>query len=163
MTNETNEYNDYLKDVIFINEDDDYKKLNDVYSDTLKKNIMEISFDKDTDYFNKAYKLILENIPNIDKTKDKWLSCAKDCYNFIEPYMINELKSTPYMLRLLTASVLGDTKNYKICFLVNSDIIKKITGKWISYKKNTYGLSEYDKDNSDQELFKIKIMTKKRT
>ena len=29
MMNETNEYTDYLKDVIFINEDDDYRKLND--------------------------------------------------------------------------------------------------------------------------------------
>jgi len=127
MMNETNEYTDYLKDVIFINEDDDYKKLNENDDLMLKNDIMKNSFSsedldvRDIDYFKNAYQVISQNIPKTNKKTDQWQSCVKDCYNNIETYMENEMKSTSYMLRLLTASVLGNTSDYKIVFLIKFD------------------------------------------
>jgi len=127
MMNETNEYTDYLKDVIFINEDDDYRKLNENDDLMLKNDIMKNSFSsedldvRDIDYFKNAYQVISQNIPKTNKKTDQWQSCVKDCYNNIETYMENEMKSTSYMLRLLTASVLGNTSDYKIVFLIKFD------------------------------------------
>jgi hypothetical protein len=125
--NETNEYTDYLKDVIFINEDDDYRKLNENDDLMLKNDIMKYSFSsedldvRDIDYFKNAYQVISQNIPKTNKKTDQWQSCVNDCYNNIETYMENEMKSTSYMLRLLTASVLGNTSDYKIVFLIKFD------------------------------------------
>jgi hypothetical protein len=41
-----------------------------------------------------------------------------------------EIYSTAYMLRLLSTSVIGDTVNYKILFMIKQDNISKLTGKW---------------------------------
>lgn len=62
-----------------------------------------------------------------------WRDCVKDCYSMCHDYVKNEVESTAYMLRILTASVLGDTENYKICFFTNKDVLNYpnlITGKW---------------------------------
>ncbi len=125
--NETNEYTNYLKDVIFINEDDDYKKLNEIDDLMLKNDIMKNSFSSDDldvsdiDYFKNAYEVISQNIPKTNKKTDQWKSCVNDCYNNIENYMKNEMESTSYMLRVLTASILGNTSDYKIVFLIKFD------------------------------------------
>ena len=76
----------------------------------------------------------------------KWKKCVSKCYNTCHDYVKNEVESTAYMLRILTASVLGETNNYKICFLVDPDSIKNqpLVGTW----------------DSDKQFFKIKIMIK---
>ena len=207
---ETNEYTNYLKDVIFINEDDDYKKFTKSDENILKNLIMNKSFEPDKDisstggmYFVNAYRNISSALPekehsienrgkeveiNISKIVDlnsatdewvhgivveiwkdddkiiysvktddkkvysvvnrndihlfKWKDCVDQCYNTCHKYVETEVNSTAYMLRILSASVLGDTENYKICFLVNMN--NDILGTWYH----------------DKEFFKINIMKK---
>jgi len=215
--NETNEYTNYLKDVIFINEYDDYKKFTKSDENILKNLIMNKSFEPDENisstisidgsmYFVKAYRNISSALPekehsienrgeeveiNISKIDDpnsatdewvhgivlnqpdynknspanvkvdngdvyqvknrndihlfKWKDCVDQCYNTCHKYVETEVNSTAYMLRILTASVLGNTSEYKICFLVNPLFMNNnILGTW----------------DHDKEFFKINIMKK---
>uniref|UniRef100_A0A6C0HA11 EF-hand domain-containing protein n=1 Tax=viral metagenome TaxID=1070528 RepID=A0A6C0HA11_9ZZZZ len=145
------EYNNYLKDVIFLGHHP-LQIIQQEMSDNLKKNIMKRSFfNQKEDYFMKAYDNIsnvlprLSSVNNIDNTYlDNWKDCVKDCYIICHDYVKNEVESTAYMLRTLTASVLGNTEEYKICFFTNYDPFNypgQMSGKW----------------KDDQKFFQIEI------
>jgi len=68
-----------------------------------------------------------------------WRDCVTKCYTICHDYVKNEVESTAYMLRTLTASVLGNTLKYKICFSMNIDVLNfesLIVGKWKDDQKN---------------------------
>jgi hypothetical protein len=100
----------------------------------------------------------VENIEDIHLFK--WKDCVEDCYTICHEYVKKEVQSTAYMLRILSASVLGDTKNYKVCFHIKHDIVhfkSIITGKWYDdTKKPDKNLP--DKNTiQDKEVFQIQI------
>ena len=216
MMNETNEYTNYLKDVIFLNPDSK-GILDETLANDLKKTIMEKSFTPQKDYFTIAYNNISNVLPpntnieneynpnteveiniskinNSESDKDEWIpgtineiqtddrkiiyivkiddsvditkyknnndidinnktvpvkdkifihlanwkDCGKECYPICHDYVKNEVESTAYMLRILTASVLGDTKNYKIGFYITYGLMTellKIKGNWENDKQ----------------------------
>jgi hypothetical protein len=116
----------YLNDVIFNIED----------NDALKELILRKSFYPDDKYsFENLEKKLLEIIPNNTNKEKKWSDCKDECYNYCSKIVSIEINSTAYILRLLTNSVIGDTKNNKITFdVLNYDIddfTNKLTGKWI--------------------------------
>jgi hypothetical protein len=98
--------------------------LNNVNIDqSIKIMLMEKAF-KSTDFFNELYKNIHDYLPT--NSKKKWVNCINDCYDLCSKYSSYEIHTTPYILRALSNSVIGD-KNYKISFTLNSD---KLTGQW---------------------------------
>lgn len=89
-----------------------------------------------------------------------WKDCVKDCYSTCHEYVKNEVESTAYMLRILSASVLGDTKNYKIGFYINGDVFNYpniISGKWNDDTKEPDKKSPYKNIIQDKEVFQIEI------
>ena len=174
MMNETekyiNEYNDYLKDVIFLVRDlkgirNPMGIMDETRSNELKKNIMEKSFKSSTstqkeDYFTIAYNKISNVLPTNDKIENNWRNCVKDCYTICHEYVKNEVESTAYMLRILSASVLGDTKNYKVCFHIEHDIsnfVNIISGKWNDDTKKPDDNSPHKSTTQDKQVFQIEI------
>ena len=155
-------YDDYLKDVIFLDRNP-MRILEEKVANELKKNIMEKSFKSFTqkkDYFTIAYNEISKVLPTNDKIENNWRDCAEDCYTICHEYVKNEVESTAYMLRILSASVLGDTKNYKICFYINYDIIRFpniISGKWNDDTKKPDEKSPDKNTIQDKDVFQIEI------
>lgn len=152
-------YDDYLKDVIFLGRDS-IGILNEDYANNLKKIIMEKSFTQKKDYFTIAYNEISKVLPTNNKIDNNWKDCAKDCYTICHEYVKKEVESTAYMLRILSSSVLGDTKNYKIGFYINYDISRYpniISGKWNDDTKKADKNSPYKNIIQDKDVFQIEI------
>ena len=162
-------YDDYLKDVIFLGRDST-GILDEELANKLKKNIMEKSFKSLTgknDYFTIAYDKISnvlptnsKVLPTNNKIDNNWKDCVKDCYSMCHEYVKNEVESTAYMLRILSASVLGDTKNYKIGFYINGDVFNYpniISGKWNDDTKKVDKNSPDKNIIQDKDVFQIEI------
>lgn len=160
MMNE--KYDDYLKDVIFLGRNST-GILNEELANNLKKTIMEKSFKSFTeknDYFTMAYDKISKVLPTNNKIDNNWKDCVKGCYTICHEYVKNEMESTAYMLRILSASVLGDTKNYKIGFYINDDVFNYpniIGGKWNDDTKEPDKNSPDKNIIQDKDLFQIEI------
>lgn len=81
----------------------------------LFENIMKTSFDDDFNgYFNKLQVEIDNNLPTPTTKKPyekkEWLTCKKECYNIASKAIMNEMKSTAYMLRVLSNSLISHNK-----------------------------------------------------
>ena len=64
------------------------------------------------------------------------------------------------MLRILSASVLGDAKNYKIGFYINGDVFNYpniISGKWNDDTKKADEKSQDKNIIQDKDVFQIEI------
>jgi len=117
----------------------EYTYLNDVTfniqsneNDALKNLIFKKSFYNDDKYY---FENLLENLSKIIPSNiNEWVNCKDECYNYCNKMVSVEINSTAYILKLLTNSVIGDTKNNKITFDVlnyNLDyLVKNLTGKW---------------------------------
>ena len=106
----------------------------------LKKEIMEKSFGERS-YFLDLFQKIKSHLPEKKKNEDeKWVDCVNECFSQTHDNVTQEIDSTAYMLRVLTKSVVGDTKNNQIAF--SFDDKGKLTGKW----------------ENDKEYFKMKIL-----
>uniref|UniRef100_A0A6C0DFH8 Uncharacterized protein n=1 Tax=viral metagenome TaxID=1070528 RepID=A0A6C0DFH8_9ZZZZ len=100
----------------------------------------------------------VENIEDIHLFK--WKDCVEDCYKYCHEYVKKEVQSTAYMLRILSASVLGDTKNYKVCFHIEHDVERFksiITGKWDDDTKKADKNLPDKNTIQDKDVFKIQI------
>lgn len=107
---------DYLSNVCLImnNAGKTKDELKEEY-DKLFKNIMKTSFDDDFNgYFNNLRVEIENNLPtpNTKKPYEKkeWLTCKKECYNIASKAIMKEMKSTAYMLRVLSNSLISHNK-----------------------------------------------------
>ena len=120
---EDKEYNDYLGDVLFGEENEK----------DLKSWIMEKSFSSNT-YFLDLFEDVMRVLP--EPSKDiKWVKCVKDCFTECKNSVKMEIGSTAYMLRVLTKSVVGDKENHKISFVLSLNSKEKLTGIWESDNK----------------------------
>ncbi len=120
---EDKEYNDYLGDVLFGEENEK----------DLKSWIMEKSFGSNT-YFLDLFQDVMKVLPEPSKGI-KWVDCAKDCFTECNESVMMEIGSTAYMLRVLTKSVVGDKENHKISFVLSLNSKEKLTGIWESDNK----------------------------
>ena len=107
---------DYLSNVCLImnNTGKTKEELKEEY-DKLFENIMKNSFDSDYNgYFNNLRTEIENNLPtpNTKKPYEKkeWLTCEKECYNIASNAIMKEMKSTAYMLRVLSNSLISHNK-----------------------------------------------------
>ena len=107
---------DYLSNVCLImnNTGKTKEELKEEY-DKLFENIMKNSFDSDYNgYFNNLRTEIDNNLPtpNTKKPYEKkeWLTCEKECYNIASNAIMKEMKSTAYMLRVLSNSLISHNK-----------------------------------------------------
>ena len=107
---------DYLSNVCLImnNTGKTKEELKEEY-DKLFENIMKNSFDSDYNgYFNNLRTEIENNLPtpNTKKPYEKkeWLTCKKECYNIASNAIMKEMKSTAYMLRVLSNSLISHNK-----------------------------------------------------
>lgn len=107
---------DYLSNVCLImnNAGKTKDELKEEY-DKLFENIMKTSFDDDFNgYFNNLRVEIENNLPtpNTKKPYEKkeWLTCKKECYNIASKAIMKEMKSTAYMLRVLSNSLISHNK-----------------------------------------------------
>ena len=110
---------DYLSNVCLImnNTGKTKEELKEEY-DKLFENIMKNSFDSDYNgYFNNLRTEIENNLPtptpNPKKQpyeKKEWLTCKKECYNIASNAIMKEMKSTAYMLRVLSNSLISHNK-----------------------------------------------------
>ena len=87
-------------------------------------------------FFNQKFKNILS--PN--KKNDKyWKICKKDCMDLCKEYINKEINSTAYMLRIITASIINDTKPINptpITIEIHNVVdFKNITGLWSNDSK----------------------------
>lgn len=85
--------------------------------------LMERAF-KSPNFFHELYQNIHDYLPTT--TKKKWVDCVGDCYELCSHYIKYEVKTTPYILRALANSVIGD-KQYQLTFTVLED---NLTGYW---------------------------------
>ena len=110
---------EYLSNVCLImnNTGKTKEELKEEY-DKLFENIMKTSFDDDYNgYFNNLRTEIENNLPtptpNPKKQpyeKKEWLTCKKECYNIASKAIMKEMKSTAYMLRVLSNSLISHNK-----------------------------------------------------
>jgi len=130
-----NVYDEYLKDVLFGEENEK----------ELKNEIMEKSFGPNTyfvDLFQNIESVLPDFVESVLPEKEenkKWVDCVNECFSQTHDNVMQEIGSTAYMLRVLTKSVVGDTKNNKIVFSLDNK--ENLTGKW----------------ENDKEYFKMKI------
>lgn len=107
---------DYLSNVCLImnNTGKTKDELKEEY-DKLFENIMKNSFDSDyNEYFNNLRTEIENKLPT-PKTKKpyekkEWLTCEKECYNIASKAIMKEMKSTAYMIRVLSNSLISHNK-----------------------------------------------------
>ena len=108
---------DYLSNVCLImnNTGKTKEELKEEY-DKLFENIMKNSFDSDYNgYFNNLRTEIENNLPTPNTKKQpyekkEWLTCEKECYNIASNAIMKEMKSTAYMLRVLSNSLISHNK-----------------------------------------------------
>jgi Cdc6-like AAA superfamily ATPase len=107
---------DYLSNVCLImnNTGKTKEELKEEY-DKLFENIMKKSFDSDYNgYFNNLRTEIENNLPTPTTKKPyekkEWLTCKKECYNIANKAIMKEMKSTAYMLRVLSNSLISHNK-----------------------------------------------------
>jgi hypothetical protein len=121
-------YYNYLTGVNFFNINDEIVKL--------KEEIIKKSFydNNNIHYFENIDEKLKDEITkmNITNDKNKWIECKDKCEKYCIKMMSYEIDSTAYMLRLLSASIIGDTNNNKIVYNIKevNDINKNLTGKW---------------------------------
>lgn len=102
-------------------------------NDELKDKIIQKSFyDNKTYYFQDINTELTKVIQKMIKSddKNKWIKCKSECEIYCLKMMSVEIYSTAYMLRLLSTSVIGDTDNYKIVFIIRQENVLNLTGKW---------------------------------
>ena len=128
-------YSEYLGGVSF------GKEIQKETQNEIKDIIMKRSFGSNS-YFIDLFEKIKSVIPP-KKEKKKWVDCLRDCFSQTHNNALLEIKSTAYLLRVLTNSVVGDTKNNKIIFSFSLENKENITGIW----------------EKDKEYFKMKILT----
>ena len=111
-------YDEYLRDVLFGEENES----------EIKSVIMERSFGPKTYFID-----LLEKVKNIIPEEEggkKWVDCVNECFSQTHDNVMLEIGSTAYMLRVLTKSVVGDTKNHKITFVFSLENKDKLSGVW---------------------------------
>ena len=72
-------------------------------------------------------------IPPNKKKSELWIECKDGCLELCKKYISKEINSTAYILKILSGSVVGDKKNYKVSFLINNKLLKdtnNLTGIW---------------------------------
>lgn len=89
----------------------------------VKMVLMQNAF-KSSVFFTELYQNINNYLPTT--IKKSWVDCLNDCFEICHKYASYEITTTAYILRVLSASVIGD-KNYQISFTVIND---KLTGYW---------------------------------
>lgn len=119
------------------------EELKELYS-TLIKNIMIKSFPYENGnfigYFDNLRNDIKDKLPESATTKEyekkQWLTCSNVCYNITGKAILNEIKSTAYMLRVLSNSLISYNKcNQKLYFSYentneNGEPGNLLTGSW---------------------------------
>lgn len=110
----------------------------------LFKNIMIKSFPYENGDFNKYFtelrKDITIELPEPLSRKEyerkKWLSCDNKCYNIANKAIMNEIKSTAYMLRVLSNSLISHNKCNQKLYISYENISESgepgnlLTGNW---------------------------------
>ena len=120
------DYKKYLASIDFDNMSDNDKV-------KLKKEIIQKSFyDNEIYYFQGINTELTKVIQKMNKSgnTNEWIECKSECEIYCLKMMSIEIYSTAYMLRLLSTSIIGDTVNYKILFIIKQEDILKLTGKW---------------------------------
>lgn len=119
------------------------EELKELYS-TLIKNIMIKSFPYENGnfigYFDNLRNDIKDKLPEPATTKEyekkQWLTCSNVCYNITSKAILNEIKSTAYMLRVLSNSLISYNKcNQKLYISYentneNGEPGNLLTGNW---------------------------------
>jgi|TARA_B110000879_G_scaffold185834_1_gene246510 hypothetical protein len=119
------------------------EELKELYN-TLLKNIMIKSFPYENGnfigYFDNLRNDIKGKLPESATTKEyekkEWLTCSNVCYNITSKAILNEIKSTAYMLRVLSNSLISYNKcNQKLYFSYentneNGEPGNLLTGNW---------------------------------
>ena len=139
-----NVYNGYLDNVLF------QEDLPEGIVESLRKLIFQKSFYDEKNMYKFAN--LVNNLSSVipKNGNGDWVNCTHQCFTTCS-YLTNaEMKSTAYILRLLSNSVLGDTKNNHIRF----DVILPRDG-------NLFQLNLTGNWKDDQKFFKIQSMENK--
>ena len=128
------DYAGYLSGVNFYNmtDIDEIVKLKD---EIIKKSFYE----NDNHYFkniDEELKTVINQM-NTSSNTNKWIECKNNCQNYCIQMMSYEINSTAYMLRLLSNSVIGDTDNNKIAYIIEKDTKTNIE-KDFAYPKTQF-------------------------
>ena len=119
------------------------EELKKLYS-TLIKNIMIKSFPYENEnfigYFDNLRNDIKDKLPESTTTKEyekkQWLTCSNVCYNITSKAILNEIKSTAYMLRVLSNSLISYNKCNQKLYISYENTNEKgepgnlLTGSW---------------------------------
>jgi len=139
-----NKYTKYREN----SENSENRKNNNI-TKSIKEIIQEKLFDEtDIPNFEQIITNFIQNNTKNILLKNKselWIKCEGECLNLCKQYILKEINSTAYILKILSGSVVGDEKNYKVSFLINYELlkdIKNLTGIW----------------NNDAKYFDIKII-----
>jgi len=118
--------------------------LNNVTLDPIIKHaIIQKSFNMSFSQFqSQCTRDIKDMIDGFDKTDTKkWIKCTSNCWNVSKKYINTEIRSTAFMLRILSYSLLSirkDATPFHVNFVGN---VNDITGNW----KKDRGLFNIDK------------------
>ena len=113
--------------------DEDYLNGMD-FNDEIKKKIMDTSFEDYND-IESQIKVAVESTLSAECAKNRcdrnttWINCKSNCYTILHKIAEAELKSTAYMLRVLSNSVLKAEEDDKLNLELTIDQ-DRLTGKW---------------------------------
>jgi hypothetical protein len=142
---------DYLKDV---NISDNIKnilmqKLFLFLPQNSKKKINLLTLGKIGNFNASLVKIFnLLNEINLEQKKESWIKCENNCYNILKDLIDKELKSTAYILRAISNSVIQhDDTNIKLEFVIKDNA--NFTGIW-DIDKKFISINSLEKDKKSR-------------
>jgi len=148
--NNNSYYNNYLNNIIFTNNDNNNDNIDD--NNIIKQKILYTSF-KGNDFLKLLLKQVETNINSIiiDKKTNNWIDCLNTCYNNLSTLSNEEIKSTAYVLKCISESIINNNIIY-IYFNINN--LDNLKGIWdndhIYFKINKINkICNSDKNNCD--------------
>jgi hypothetical protein len=121
-------YENYLDNTIILT---DNNKINENGINDIRKIVIAKSF-KESNYIIDLEKQIMDVLPDNHQhtTGHEWVKCINKCYNTTHNFMSQEMQTTAYYLKIITACGIGDELNNQFAFNIEKKNIEKITGLW---------------------------------